>query len=136
MLPSNFNLNIGKTKGYNNKMLVINIDMKIGSNNDTNKDPKKLTADVPKKIVIPVARHDLKMLTEKDNNEKLAIKNLIVGAGLSDYHCWYKIKWRHCYSHYFPLFLGLGLMQQRLPALALDLVCFGIMVEKNTRDMT
>ena len=76
MLPSNFDLNIGKTKGYNNKILV------------SNKDPKKLAPDVPKKIVNPVARHDLKVLTEKDNNENLAIKFLIVGAGLRDYHCW------------------------------------------------
>ena len=76
MLPSNFNLNIGKTKRYNNKILV------------SNKDPKKLAPDVPKKIVNPVARHDLKVLTEKGNNGNLAIKFLIVGAGLRDYHCW------------------------------------------------
>ena len=50
MLPSNFNLNIGKTKGYNNKILVSNTDMKIGSNRDINRDHKKLTPpDVPKK---------------------------------------------------------------------------------------
>ena len=36
MLPNNLNLNIGKTKGYNNKMLVSNTDMKIGSNRDIN----------------------------------------------------------------------------------------------------
>ena len=30
MLPSNLNLNIGKKKGYNNKNLVRNTDMKIG----------------------------------------------------------------------------------------------------------
>ena len=64
MLPSDLNLNIGKTKGYNNKILVSNTDMKIGSNRDTNRDHKKL----PKKIVIPVAQHNLphnlKMLNE------------------------------------------------------------------------
>ena len=43
MLPSNLNLNIGKTKGYNNKILVSNTGMKIGSNRDINKDHKKLT---------------------------------------------------------------------------------------------
>ena len=42
MLPSNLNLSMGKTKGYNNKNLVSNADMKIGSNRDTNKDHKKL----------------------------------------------------------------------------------------------
>ena len=51
MLPSNLNLSIGKTKGYNNKILVSNTDMKIGSNRDMNKDRKKLpviSPDVPK----------------------------------------------------------------------------------------
>ena len=87
MLPSDLNLNIGKTKGCNNKILVSNTDMKIGSNRDINKDHKKLPLDVSK-IVIPAARHDLKMLTEKHNDEKLAITFLIVGAGLIAYHFW------------------------------------------------
>ena len=91
MLPSNLNLSIGRTKGYNNKVLVSNIDMKIGGNRDINRDLKKLTPrDVPKKLVIPAVQHDpphnLKMLTEKHNNEKLAITILIVGAGLIGYH--------------------------------------------------
>ena len=34
MLPSRLNLSMGKTKGYNNKILVSNTDMKIGSNKD------------------------------------------------------------------------------------------------------
>ena len=59
MLPSDLNLNIGKTKEYNNKILVSNTGMKIGSNRDINKDRKKLPVtpplpDVPK-TVIPVA---------------------------------------------------------------------------------
>ena len=41
MLPSDLNLSIGKTKGYNNKYLVSNADMKIESNRDGNKDQKK-----------------------------------------------------------------------------------------------
>ena len=97
MLPSNLNLSIGKTKGYNNKILVGNTDMKIGSNSDINRDHEKLTSsDVPN-TVIPAARHDpvgttiphnLKMLTEKHNDEKLAITLLIVGTGLIAYHFW------------------------------------------------
>ena len=55
MLPSNLNLNIGKKKGYNNKISVSNTDMKTGSNRDMNKDHKKLPLDAPKKIVIPAA---------------------------------------------------------------------------------
>ena len=93
MLPSNLNLSIGKTKGYNNKILVSNTDMKIGSNRDINRDHKNLTPpDVPKKIVIPAVQHkpphNLKMLTEKHNDEKLAITLLIVGTGLIAYHFW------------------------------------------------
>ena len=93
MLPSNSNISIGKTKGYNNKILVSNTSMKIGSNRDINRDHKKLTPpDVPKNAVIPVAQHDqphnLKMLTEKHNDEKLAITLLIVGTGLIAYQFW------------------------------------------------
>ena len=40
MLPSNLNLNIGKTKGYSKKNLVSNRDMKICSNRDINKNHK------------------------------------------------------------------------------------------------
>ena len=41
MLPSNLNLSIGKTKEYNNKILVGITDMKTGSNRDINIDRKK-----------------------------------------------------------------------------------------------
>ena len=93
MFPSNLNLTIGQTKGCNNKILVSNTDMKIGSNRDINRDHKNLTPpNVPKKIVIPAVQHkpphNLKMLTEKHNDEKLAITLLIVGTGLIAYHFW------------------------------------------------
>ena len=73
MIPSNLNLSIGKTKGYNNKILVSNTGMKTGSNRDINKDRKKLTLVkpglLPKKIAISTVRqdppHNLKMFTEK-----------------------------------------------------------------------
>ena len=97
MLPSNLNLSIGKTKGYNNKILVSNTDMKIGSNRDINRNHKKVTpTDVPN-TVIAAARHDpvgtttphiLKILTEMHNDEKFAIAVLIVVAGLIAYHFW------------------------------------------------
>ena len=55
LLPSNLNLNIGRTRRYNNQILVSNTDMKIGSNRDINGDHEKLTQpDAPKKIVTPV----------------------------------------------------------------------------------
>ena len=92
MLPSDLNLSMGKTKGYNNKILVSNTDMRIASNRDINKDHKKLPVTPPDdyipKTVIPVVLHDNpKMLTEK-HNEKLVIRHLIVGAGLIAHHSW------------------------------------------------
>ena len=47
MFPSNLNINIGKTKGYNNKILVSNTGMKIGSNKDINRDHKKFPVVKP-----------------------------------------------------------------------------------------
>ena len=108
MLPSDLNLNIEKTKGYNNKILVSNTGMKIASNRYINKDHKKLTPPEPGKAEgvahdaskmmnstdKPVKDHlasqhdNPKMFTEKHNDEKLAITFLIVGAGLIAYHFW------------------------------------------------
>ena len=56
MLPSNLNLNIGKTKGYNNKILVKNTDMKIGSSRNINKNHINLPVTPPdeqKKLYSP-----------------------------------------------------------------------------------
>ena len=103
MLQSNLNLSIGKTKGYNNKVLVSNTDLKIVSNRDINRDQKKLTPlDVPKKIVIPVVQHNpphnLKMLTKKHNDEKLTITILIVETELNCLSFLLENKWHHYYS--------------------------------------
>ena len=92
LLPSN--LAIGKKEEYNNKILVSNTGMKIGSNKDMNKDHKKFPMVKPN-----VAPHDgveerrpynlnLRMLTEKHNDEKLAITAMIVGIGLIAFHFW------------------------------------------------
>ena len=47
MLPSDLNWSMGKTKGYNNKILVSKTDMKIGSNKEIKKDKKKLPVIPP-----------------------------------------------------------------------------------------
>ena len=48
MLPSNLNLNIGKKKGYNNKILVSNTGIKIASNKDINsRDHEKFPVAKP-----------------------------------------------------------------------------------------
>ena len=48
--------------------------------------------DVPKKIATPAVQHDsphnLRMLTEMHNDEKLVLTLLIVGAGLIAYRFW------------------------------------------------
>ena len=108
MLPSDLNLNIGKTKGYNKKILVSSTDMNFDSNGSINKDCKKLLSPVPSKagsvaherVIIEkstdelakdcfATQHEnLKMLTEKHNDDKLAITILILGAELNAYHFW------------------------------------------------
>ena len=98
MLPSNLNLSIGKTKGYNNKILISKAGMKIGSNMESNKD-KKLTSSESDKTVgdapmkkrtdksdnLAIQHDSSRMLSEEHNDEKLAITLLIVGAGLIAY---------------------------------------------------
>ena len=80
MLPSDLNLNIGKTKAYNNKILVSNTDMKIGSKREINKDHKKIPPPEPK-IVILAARHDNpNVFTENHNDEKLVV-TFVVSKG-------------------------------------------------------
>ena len=86
MLPSDFHVGIGKTKGYNNKILVSNTGMKIGSTREIDKDYKKLPPPDAAKIVIQY--DNPKMLTEKHNDQKLPITFLIVGAELIGFHFW------------------------------------------------
>ena len=92
MLPSNLNVAIGKREGYNNKILVSNTGTKIGSNIDINRDHQKFPVVKPN-----VVRHapvggrrpynlNLGMLTEKHNDEKLAITAIIMGVALIAYH--------------------------------------------------
>ena len=105
MLPSILNVSIGQTIGYNNKILISNTGMKIGSNKDINKDHKKMIPPGPdgaegavqaapkmhlmKSTYKPIKETDnQRMLAEKHNDEKLATTILIVRAGLVAYHFW------------------------------------------------
>ena len=103
MLPSNLNLKISSTKGYNNKILISSAGMKIGPNIEINQDklPEPVKAGYVKHDASmkntdkqPVKKHPMaqddnsRMFTEKHNDEKLAITFLIVGAGLIAYHFW------------------------------------------------
>ena len=83
MLPSDSNFHLRKTKRYNNKISVSNKDLKFGANRNINKKKLPMTPPDAPKVVIPTAQHDnLKMLTEKHKDEKLAITLSIVRAGL------------------------------------------------------
>ena len=66
--------------------------VQTGIRKDRKKFPVARPEVLPKKIVIPAAQHNpphnLKMLTEKHNDELLAIIILIVQAGLLAYHFW------------------------------------------------
>ena len=75
MLRSNLNLKIGSTKGYNNEILISSAGMKIGPNNEINKDKLAKPGDVKYnasmkntdkavKDHLPI-RHDVKMVNEK-----------------------------------------------------------------------
>ena len=72
MLPSDLNLSMRKAKGYNNKILVSNTDMKIGSNRDINKHYKKLPVtpsddDAPKIVILVVQHGNPKMITDEND---------------------------------------------------------------------
>ena len=108
IIPSNLNLTIGKTSGYDNKTLINNIDLKIGSNTNTNKakvshqkSTRSWSPSIPpaahatpemqsmktldkslKDAVTIILEGNQKMLAEKHNDEKLAFTLSTVGIGL------------------------------------------------------
>ena len=114
MLSGNSNLDIGKTAGYNNKVLISNLNMKIGSSRKYyqtriyhQKSSQsqsavtqleayaatgvRLVKSSDKSIkyaesILPIGNQT--MLAEKQNNEKLAIVLLIVETELIAYHFW------------------------------------------------
>ena len=96
MFPSNLNLKIGLTKGYNNKILINSAGMEIGPNIEINKDkllgPRDVKHNASNKQPVkehPMAQHDnSRMLAKKHDDEKLAITLLIVGTGFIAYHFW------------------------------------------------
>ena len=104
MLPSNLNLKIGSTKGYNNKILISSVGMKIGPNIEINKDKlpepvkardvKQDDASMKNTDKQPIKEHPMaqdnnsRMLAKKHGDDKLAITLLIVGTGLIAYHFW------------------------------------------------
>ena len=83
MLPSNMNLNINKTRGYNNKILISKSSYKLGVNNRVNAaaDGKSRTSSSPLRQLEPhEKRHAL-----EHNDEKLALSILVTGTALLIY---------------------------------------------------
>ena len=79
MLPSNLNLNIGKTVGYNNKILISNTYMKIGPNKDINKDHKKLPTTSPESGKTKGAAPKTVKSTDKPIKDKLVAQHDPIG---------------------------------------------------------
>ena len=80
MLPSNMNLNINKTQGFNNKILISESSYKLGLNNKVNAMAKQKTT---KKL-----RLQEKISVQNHNDEKIALSLLMTGTALVIYYFW------------------------------------------------
>ena len=93
MLPSNMNLNINKTQGFNNKILISESSCKLGLNNRVNAMAKQKTAITPKKKTATLKKlrpHDreAKISVQNHNDEKIALSLLMTGTALVIYYFW------------------------------------------------
>ena len=71
MLPSNMNLQIGKVKDYNNKILISSPSFKIGTNLKINLDGEKDKPDVePKEVEMVKTEPDVKPKVKAKPNIK------------------------------------------------------------------
>ena len=95
MLPSNMNLNINKTQGFNNNILISESSYKLGLNNKVNVIAKQKTAikttskqktttakqKTPKKL-----RPHEKFSAQNHNDEKIVLSLLMTGTVLLVYY--------------------------------------------------
>ena len=117
MLPSNINLNINKTQGFNNEILISESSYKLGLNNRVNAmakqktaitpkqktaitpkqktaiTPKQKTAITPKQKTATLEKlrpHDreAKISVQNHNDEKIALSLLMTGTALTIYYFW------------------------------------------------
>ena len=89
MLPSNMNLNINKTQGFNNKILISESSYKLGLNNKVNAIAKQKTAIKPKQktaIKTKKLRSHEKISVQNPNGEKIALSLLMTGTALVIYY--------------------------------------------------
>ena len=95
MLPSNMNLNINKTQGFNNKILISESSYKLGFNNKVNAIAMQKTAikTTPKQKTATLKKlrpHDreVKISVQNHNDEKIALSLLMTGTALVIYYFW------------------------------------------------
>ena len=93
MLPSNMNLNINKTQGLNNNILISKSSYKLGLNNKVNVIAQQKTAikTTPKqKTVVKTTPKKLrpheKISVQNHNDEKIALSLLMTGTVLLVYY--------------------------------------------------
>ena len=94
MLPSNMNLNINKTQGFNNNILISESSYKLGLNNKVNViakqktaiKPKQKTATAPKQKTPKKLRPHEKISVQNHNDEKIALSLLMTGTVLLVYY--------------------------------------------------
>ena len=90
MLPSNMNLNINKTQGFNNKILISESSYKLGLNNRVNAIAKQKTMIKPKQktAALEKLRPHEKISVQNHNDEKIALSLLMTGTALVIYYFW------------------------------------------------
>ena len=93
MLPSNMNLNINKTQGFNNNILIAESSYKLGLNNKVNAMTKQKTAIILKQKTATLKKllpHDreAKISVQNHNDEKIALSLLMAGTALVIYYFW------------------------------------------------
>ena len=93
MLPNNMNLNINKTQGFNNKIVISESSYKLGLNNRVNAMTKQKTAITPKQKRATLKKlrpHDreAKISVQNHNDEKIALSLLMAGTALVIFYFW------------------------------------------------
>ena len=88
MLPSNMNLNINKTQGFNNKILISESSYKLGLNNKVNAMAKQKTSKQKTATLKKLRPHDreAKVSVQNHNDEKIALSLLMTGTVLLVYY--------------------------------------------------
>ena len=90
MLPSNMNLNISKTKGFKNNILISESSYKLGLNNKVNvifhAKQKTVTKTTPKQKTPKKLRPHEKISVQNHNDEKISLLLLMTGTVLLVYY--------------------------------------------------